>query len=231
MLKKKATKELNKQTKKKNVSIKEQQLGAEFRYINEKLTTTTSTESVDWFKRNPKYFEIMHKGFQVQAKQWPIIPVEKVIEWINSTFDEKSVIADMGCGEAKIAANVKHKVYSFDFKALSPNVIECDMSKTPLKDCECNVVVFVLSLMGTNLYDFIKEAKRILKVNGTLLIVEVSSRIEDNDEFIRSICEVGFKKKNVAELTNYFTWFEFTSLPCDAGLSSIKLKPVIYKRR
>ena len=37
-------------------------------------------------------------------------------------------------------------------------------ASVPLEDESCNIVVFCLSLMGTNLRDFVKEANRVLKV-------------------------------------------------------------------
>ena len=39
----------------------------------------------------------------------------------------------MGCGEALLAASVKHKVFSFDLKALNDRVTVADMSKVPLQ--------------------------------------------------------------------------------------------------
>ena len=42
-------------------------------------------------------------------------------------------VADMGCGEALLAASVKHKVFSFDLKALNDRVTVADMSKVPLQ--------------------------------------------------------------------------------------------------
>ena len=146
----------------------------------------------------------MHKGFIAQATTWPIVPVDVVIDWIKKNHKPPEIIADMGCGDAKISFSVPNKVHSFDFKARNPNVTECDMSHTPLENNSVDVVVFVLSLMGTNLSDFINEAYRIIKKNGSLLIIEVTSRIEDLSSFISAIEERGFSKVGQKELTNYF---------------------------
>mmetsp|Transcript_52572 Transcript_52572/g.57051 ORF Transcript_52572/g.57051 Transcript_52572/m.57051 type:complete len:425 (+) Transcript_52572:44-1318(+) len=116
------------------------------------------------------------------------------------------VVADFGCGDAQLAKdlfkvkkmqkNVKSKkkksreeeegnsdaslftVYSFDL--VSPNqwVTACDMANVPLPDKSVDVCVFCLSLMGTNLADFIREAHRVLKNDGCIKIAEVRSRIE-----------------------------------------------------
>jgi hypothetical protein len=41
----------------------------------------------------------------------------------------KLVIADMGCGEAKISQSVPNKVFSFDLVAFNDLVTACDMAK------------------------------------------------------------------------------------------------------
>lgn len=43
-------------------------------------------------------------------------------------------------------------------------VTACDMSKLPLENESVDIVVFCLSLMGTNLVEFVREAHRILKM-------------------------------------------------------------------
>lgn len=74
------------------------------------------------------------------------------------------MIADFGCGEAKLAQSVKQTVHSFDLVALNGLVKACDMSSVPLKSNTVDVAVFCLSLMGTNLKDYLVEANRVLKV-------------------------------------------------------------------
>ena len=39
------------------------------------------------------------------------------------------VVADMGCGEAKIAQSVRQKVHSFDLVARNRYITACDMSQ------------------------------------------------------------------------------------------------------
>ena len=52
----------------------------------------------------------------------------------------------------------------------------CDIRKTPLEEGSVNVAVFSLSLMATNVNDFILEANRIL-VNGGKLIIAEGKRV------------------------------------------------------
>ena len=76
---------------------------------------------------------------------------------------KEHIIADFGCGEARLAESVPQKVHSFDLVAVNDKVKACDMAHTPLLMNGCNVVVFCLSLMGTNLADYLMEANRVLK--------------------------------------------------------------------
>ena len=214
----------------KGFSDKERLEGSKFRILNEQLYTTTSQEAKSLFDQSPHYFDIMHNGFATQATTWPVVPVDQVIKWILAQSKD-IVIADMGCGDAKIANTVTNTVYSFDFKARNQKVIECDMSHTPLEDQSVDAVVFVLSLMGTNLMDFFKESRRILKSNGTLLIVEVSSRIENNTQFIKGVESSGFSVQKHKPLTEFFQWFEFKKTNLSSDTLPIQLKPCIYKRR
>ncbi|KAF0990000.1 hypothetical protein HZS_3750 [Henneguya salminicola] len=142
-------------------------------------------------KENPELFEIYQNGFCLQSQRWPINPITEIIKIIKKCPKNIS-ISDMGCGDAQLAKSVKQKVYSFDLVSNNKDVLECDFTKVPLNDSEIDIVVFCLSLMGTNLMDFFKEASRILKIGGRMLIVEVASRIESISEFISGIESLGF---------------------------------------
>ena len=53
------------------------------------------------------------------------------------------------------------------------------MAHVPLPDNSVDVAVFCLSLMGTNLADYIREARRVLKpATGVMKVAEVRSRFE-----------------------------------------------------
>jgi len=98
-------------------------------------------------------------------------------------------VADFGCGEARLSATLSKiysssvSIFSFDLaKPVGENaslVTPCDMANVPLASVTVDVAVFCLSLMGTNFWDFIKEADRVLKTGGRLLISEVKSRFQD----------------------------------------------------
>lgn len=181
-------------------------------------------------------------------KEWPINPVNVIAKWIIINFRKHApcVVADFGCGDAALAQKLlstNHKgecpftVHSFDLVAASDLVTACDMANVPLDDKSVTVAVFCLSLMGTNLADFLREAHRVLKDNGILKIAEVRSRFETSkgnelQEFVDVLDKLGFKCVKADKGNKMFvvleckkngkkpqTKLEFTAKPC------------IYKRR
>jgi ribosomal RNA-processing protein 8 len=72
-------------------------------------------------------------------------------------------------------------VHSFDLVSQQSDLVTaCDMSNVPLASATVDVAVFCLSLMGTNLADFVREAHRVLKSTGRLKIAEVKSRFSSS---------------------------------------------------
>jgi ribosomal RNA-processing protein 8 len=79
-------------------------------------------------------------------------------------------VADMGCGEARLAQVLTSKhdssrliMHSFDLVAANPLITRCNIAHVPLADSSVDIVIFCLSLMGTDYHAFLCEAKRILK--------------------------------------------------------------------
>ncbi|KAA0202700.1 hypothetical protein HAZT_HAZT001417 [Hyalella azteca] len=205
---------------------------AKFRMINEQLYKISGEEAQELFKDDPESFKIYHDGFQSQVALWPLKPLDIIIDWLKIQ-DSSWVVADFGCGEGELAERVQQKVHSLDLVAIKPHV-PCDMAHTPLRPQSVNVAVFCLSLMGTNVSDFIKEANRTLKPGGILKIAEVESRITNVEEFVAKIQKFGFKccKKPVNH--NYFVSFDFKKVKDvknRENLPVIKLKPCLYKKR
>lgn len=56
---------------------------ARFRYINEVLYSTSSSEAKRMFKQDPQAFWIYHKGYTAQVQRWPANPVDDIIAYIQ----------------------------------------------------------------------------------------------------------------------------------------------------
>lgn len=207
-----------------------------FRWISEQLYTTTGDEAVTMFSKDPSLFDTYHRGFTNQVKLWPVNPVDKIIEWLRKR-PSSDVVADFGCGEAVIAQSVSNKVHSFDLVAKNKFVTACNMAKVPLDASSVDVAVFCLSLMGTNLEDFLREAHRVLKLGGVLKVAEVTSRISDTADFAKSLTRLGFKLQKEDISNKMFVLFDFIKDEESVKavslhkLDGLKLKPCIYKKR
>ncbi|KAL0232955.1 hypothetical protein GEMRC1_011702 [Eukaryota sp. GEM-RC1] len=210
--------------------------GARFRQINELLYTNSSDSSLKLFTNEPDLGDLYHKGFEEQVKSWPVNPVDKLIEKL-SHLSETSVLVDMGCGNARIAESISCTVHSFDIHPLNPTVVRADISNVPLSSGVADVVVFCLSLMGSNIIDFITEASRILKVNGILHIAEVTSRFNDLGDFNTGMRQLGFNSKKTDRTNTHFIMLEYRKArDIDEKRKAraaklIELKPCIYKKR
>ncbi|XP_012216101.2 ribosomal RNA-processing protein 8 isoform X1 [Linepithema humile] len=208
-----------------------------FRFMNEFLYKNESTKSRLHFYNEPDDFIAYHEGYKQQLKRWPVDPLDSIISSIKK-MPTHIVVADFGCGEARLASSVPHKVHSFDFIALNKNVQACDIADyIPLSENSVDVVVFCLSLMGTNLDKYIIQANRVLKMNGILKIAEVGSRFEKVIDFFKSMSKFGFKITWADEYgTALFYYMDFKKVAdiCmerREGFPPITLKPCLYKKR
>ncbi|KAJ8726727.1 hypothetical protein PYW08_015124 [Mythimna loreyi] len=207
---------------------------AQFRYLNEKLYTSSGSEAQQLFQSDPTAFETYHQGYQLQVKKWPVNPLDVIVKKILK-MPKTHTIADLGCGEAALSRRVPHKVRSFDLVATAPGVEACDMARTPLLTASMDVTVYCLALMGTDLTQYLLEANRVLKMGGHLLIAEVESRFDKVEDFAKDVERLGFKLKQLDKSNNVFFFMEFTKIrdpPVKkAKLPALTLKPCLYKRR
>ena len=171
--------------------------GGGFRYLNEKLYTSTSKEAFNFLSSDPTLFQLYHRGYNSQTQNWPYSPLDHIIAYLN-TLPKDLIVADCGCGNARLAKEVKQRtVHSFDLVSLDDSIVTvADIANLPLADESVDVCVFCLSLMGTNYKDFLQEAARILRVEGKLLIVEVASRFPgaDTTQFTQGVERLGFRE-------------------------------------
>ncbi|MBE9224205.1 methyltransferase domain-containing protein [Phormidium sp. LEGE 05292] len=164
----------------------------DFSQMNRLWNQTHSAKTHQRLQENPEEWAQYHTLYQESRKDWAIIPYEEMIRWCQQRSGY--VIGDFGCGEAKLAEAIsdRHTVYSFDHIAINNNVIACDMSHVPLNDEELDVAIFSLSLMGCNFTDYLREARRTLKLDGQLHIIEATSRFGDINQFCTDLEALGF---------------------------------------
>ncbi|KAI1403386.1 methyltransferase-domain-containing protein [Hypoxylon fuscum] len=189
-------------------AMREKLVSARFRHLNEQLYTKPSAEAFQLFADSPEMFQEYHEGFRRQVEVWPENPVDGYIKDIILRGRQKPpqkskhghssnssgvpslirtngvcTIADLGCGDAKLAEalqsekkKLKLQVLSYDLQSPSPLVTKADIANLPLEEGSVNVVIFCLALMGTNWLDFVEEAYRILHWKGELWVAEIKSR-------------------------------------------------------
>ncbi|CCW67210.1 unnamed protein product [Phytomonas sp. Hart1] len=233
-----------------------QQLNAStFRLLNEQIYGAP-TAFAGQLLRDSETFRDYHTGYRQQLAQWPINPNHLILEALlgdrrgrfllnrgkcmPGTIPSSWVVADMGCGEAELAAKLQTKgytVHSFDFCALNEMVTIADTTKVPLASNSVDVCVFSLSLMATDYENNLFEAFRILKSNRLLKVVEVRSRIPSAKRFAEMVESIGFTLDFQDVVGDYFVAFDFlkgNQEEANQNLSHIPsevLLPSLYKKR
>lgn len=142
-------------------------------------------------------------------------PVDQAITWLRSK-PSSWVVADLGCGDARIASTAAQTVHSFDLSITAPGVVACNMAAVPLPAASVDAAIFCLSLMGTDYGSFIAEAARILKpAGGWLWVAEVQSRFMSDGEgssvlpaFLSALEQLGFALKRKDTSNSHFLVLE-----------------------
>jgi len=127
-------------------------------------------------------WEKFHKLHFKCTTNWGIHPYQLAVKYICKKDTSNSFkVADFGCGKANLAIemakyNPSVKVTGFDhYKSTNLpqdiQVLEHDVSDLPdeLKETY-DWGVFVLSLMGTNSEDYLKQAFKVLKQGGKIVM-------------------------------------------------------------
>lgn len=227
-----------------------------FRLLNEQIYNSPTAFAGTLLKDDATFREY-HTGYRQQLVQWPVNPNRLVIDALLGDkrgrflagkgknmpghIPPNWVIADMGCGDAQIAAALQpkgYKAHSFDFCALNELVTVANSSKVPLPDNSIDVCIFSLSLMATDYELSLFEAFRILKPNRLLKIVEVRSRIPFPRKFAELVESMGFTSEYEDLAGDYFVAFDFLKLEKRAAPNrnlphspGDVLMPSLYKKR
>lgn len=186
------------------------------RLANSSNHHTTHQRFID----NPDEFNNYHRNRELAKADWTEDPVDRIAYLLNKRFKGKK-IADLGCGTNKLSTLMKNgnTVTGFDHQQYNGNkdVVVADIADLSgvAKDGEFDVAVFCLSLWGKDYQDYFKEARRILKNNRWLYIVEPVSnfgegkRFGEESEFIRMVTKHGFTRVDDVEERNNFAYFRF----------------------
>nr|CCA23533.1 ribosomal RNAprocessing protein putative [Albugo laibachii Nc14] len=209
--------------------------GSRFRMLNEELYTKTGHDAFQTFQNDPDLFDIYHQGFREQVTVWPINPLDIFIEYIKKRPDK--VVADFGCGEARLAQSVSNTVHSYDLVARNAHTIACNIAHVPLGSNSIDIAIYCLALMGTTIPEYLREAHRVLRAGGILKIAEVKSRFETKQlggiqGFISELKKLGFDILQKDERNKMFVLLEFQkSMRKSDKNVRIELKACEYKRR
>ncbi|GLV46531.1 uncharacterized protein CBL_20856 [Carabus blaptoides fortunei] len=117
-------------------------IAARFRFLNEQMYTNEGKDAQNFFKSDlAASFKAYHDGYGQQIARWPLNPLDTIINRVKK-LSKEYVVADLGCGDARLSKSVPQKVHSFDLVGNDPSVTACDMAHVPLKNNSVDVAVF-----------------------------------------------------------------------------------------
>jgi hypothetical protein len=180
----------------------------DFSKLNNLWNRAHSSTTHERLNDDPEEWMFYHTRLIEQEEGWEIIPREHVVDHLRQNLPAGSAVADFGCGRALLAEELDglHIVHSFDHIGKDSDVIACDMMNTPLPDEVANAVVFSLSLMGSNIKDYISEAYRVLQPNGQLLIYHPAIG-NDRVKFLDGLTQYGFRITEEGQLWKWhYIW-------------------------
>lgn len=158
-------------------------------FLHKEYNKFSSNRLHNLFQNDPflwhNYHRILRYNYKLMSKS--SLPHNIIIKELTLLSNKGSqTVVDMGCGDALISqhfARQKHNnlyFINYDHMAVEKNpkahIIIVDISDLPIHDCTVNVTIICMSMWGTNYESYIREAYRVLKPNGILLIIEPTYR-------------------------------------------------------
>ncbi|WEL39649.1 putative methyltransferase [Encephalitozoon hellem] len=198
--------------------------GGKFRMLNDRMYHGKGLKKKD--------LKLYHELYEEQVRRWPANPLDIIIEKIKERGGGMT-IADIGCGEARIAEEFED-VISLDLHPSKKGIVKCDMSRRiPLDDKSVDIAVCCLSMMVENIAVPTKEVNRILKENGYWYVAEVKSRIPSIRHLEKKFETFGFEAKQVDVSNAQFVIFVLKKVldKSPKRLPQIKLMSWLYKKR
>lgn len=180
----------------------------DFSNLNARWNIAHSSTTHTRLQENPEEWCYYHSRMLEQETTWQIIPRNECIKHLLENLPRGSVVGDFGCGQAQLAAALQdvHTVYSLDHVAIHQSVMACDFAHSALDDSILDAAVFSLSLMGSNLRDYIAEAYRTLKIGGHLIVYHPAAG-NNLERFVRSLDAFGFAPVKHGKIYKWlFVW-------------------------
>jgi len=175
-----------------------EQLGrrlGDFSEINRSWSVANSGNTHEKLKSNPADWYYYHTLYSEKREEWDEVPYVEIGKMITRP---EFIVADLGCGENLLSKEIPNKVLAFDHVAIDENVTACDISNLPIKDAIVDVTVLSLSLMGSNYQEYIKEAHRVLKSMGVIIIAEPATKWKGKENDLEDILVgIGFNKPTI----------------------------------
>ena len=188
--------------------------------MNGAWASTNSTITHSRLAEDPAEWHRYHNLYKQARLRWPVVPAFEFADWLNKR-QRPYRVADLGCGEMLLADHLtsRHTVLGFDHVAFDDRVTACDIAEVPLDDAAVDIAVLSLSLMGKNHTDYLREAHRILHVDGQLWLCEPTTHIGSDQHRLREVLGAyGFDVSSVRVLEQ-FTFvraMKNEQTPCDA---------------
>lgn len=63
--------------------LKDSLKSSRFRFLNECLYKSQSSEAVKMFKEDPAAFDVYHEGYRQQVQNWPTNPLDRIIKSVR----------------------------------------------------------------------------------------------------------------------------------------------------
>jgi len=188
-------KSMARQTKSKEEKSKEELLQrkervkSEISVLHQKYKSMNSQNLHKLFEEQPEDWTKYHKLAEANEESFPEdeIPYKKIIAQLETIPGKrKKVVVDMGCGKARIHQafkdNPRFTFHNFDHIACNELVTAKDMKNTELDDYSVDIVIFSLSMWGSNCKEYITEAHKILDSGGKIYIIEPYKRWWDEEK-------------------------------------------------
>ncbi len=134
--------------------------------------------------------EILGLNAMTIKMKYYVVPINKIIKYLESKSKHKLKILDLGCGRNLIYQhfkdNKKMTIIGYDYVSFNDS-IECDISNLPDDNETIKICIYSQSLMGFNWKEYINEGVRVLEYNGEIIISESIVRYKTIKEYLEEL--------------------------------------------